>query len=389
MQEQLVPAAVLHAAAAITIAVVDTGADLSAPDLAAKAPSAYNVRTGTATVHDSNGHGTFVASLAAGSIENGDGIAGFGGDAKLLIVKAGGVSGTFSDVDEAAAIVYAVDHGARIVNLSLGGPKTSRTERTAIAYAAAHNVLLVAAAGNELTLGDAAQYPAALLQPLGSNGRGGVGLSVAASTQAGRHAGFSNSGSYVSLAAPGENVLGAVSRSSPAAVYPRVPLPGSLSGSYGFASGTSFAAPEVAGTAALVWAANPLLTASQVADLLKVTASGAGTWTPELGYGVIDAAAAVAAATGHPTVELTGARNPLGVRLAWRVRGVAAAYQVAVARDGGSAQVVLDGTTGTAASFALDVGHTYAFTVNALDAAGAVDATSEPYWFTIPNQAGP
>ena len=100
-------------------------------------------------------------------------------------------------------------------------------------------------------------------------------------------------------------------------------------------------------------------------------------------------AAAVARPPGRPSVELTGARNPLGVRLVWRSRGVAAAYQVAVARDGGSAQVVLDGATGTAASFALDVGHSYAFTVNALDGAGGVAATSEPYWITIPNQAGP
>ena len=72
-------------------------------------------------------------------------------------------------------------------------------------------------------------------------------------------------------------------------------LPGAR-GLYGYASGTSFAAPEVAGAAALVWAANPSLTAREVAQILKETASGHGTWTPELGYGVIDVAAAVARA---------------------------------------------------------------------------------------------
>jgi serine protease len=66
---------------------------------------------------------------------------------------------------------------------------------------------------------------------------------------------------------------------------------------YGFASGSSFAAPEVAGAAALVWAANPALGAQQVAQLLKATASGHGAWTRDLGFGVIDVAAAVAAAT--------------------------------------------------------------------------------------------
>src|SRR5919204_15430 len=89
---------------------------LSAPDLAAKAPRTYNVRTGRADVRDTVGHGTFVASLAAGSITNGDGVAGFGGDARLMIVQANRNGSSFTDVDEAAAIVWAVDNGANIVN---------------------------------------------------------------------------------------------------------------------------------------------------------------------------------------------------------------------------------------------------------------------------------
>jgi len=296
VHEREVPDWVMRGASAVTIAVIDTGGDLTAPDLAAKTPAVYNIRTRTDNVTDTSGHGTFVASLAAGSVSNGDGIAGFGGDARLMVIKAS-KGGGFSDVDEAAAIVYATDHGARIINMSFGGTRTSPTERRAVAYAAAHDVLLVAAAGNEGDSGSAPSYPAALLQPLGSDGAGGVGLSVAASTSTGVRADFSSRGSYISLAAPGENVFGALSVSAPAARYPRVPLPGSLAGLYGFASGTSFAAPEVAGAAALVWAANPLLKAAQVADVLKRTASGKGVWTPELGFGVIDVAAAVAAAT--------------------------------------------------------------------------------------------
>jgi subtilisin family serine protease len=295
VHEREVPDWVMRAASAITIAVIDTGGDLTAPDLAAKAPTVYNVRTRTGNVRDTSGHGTFVASLAAGSVSNGEGIAGFGGDAQLMVIKAS-KGGGFSDLDEAAAIVYATDHGARIINMSFGGTRTSPTERKAVAYAAAHDVLLVAAAGNEGGDGSPPSYPAALLQPLGSNGAGGMGLSVAASTSTGERASFSNTGTYISLAAPGQNVFGAVSASAPAARFPRVPLPGSLAGLYGFASGTSFAAPEVAGAAALVWAANPLLTAEQVADILKQTASGQGDWNPELGFGVIDVAAAVAAA---------------------------------------------------------------------------------------------
>lgn len=142
-----VPDWVLRAAAGITIAIVDTGADLSAPDLAAKAPSVYVVRSGR-------------------------------GD------------GTFSDVDEAAGIVYAVDHGAKVINLSVGGPHTSLTERRAVDYAISHGALLVAAAGNERDTGNPLEFPAALLQPAGSNGAAGRGLSVGASTSDGRHASF-------------------------------------------------------------------------------------------------------------------------------------------------------------------------------------------------------
>jgi subtilisin family serine protease len=293
-----VPASVLRAASGITIAVVDTGADLNAPDLRAKSPAAHNVVNGGTSVRDRNGHGTFVSSLAAGSVTNGEGIAGFGGDARLLVVQAGGADGSFTDVDEAAAIVYAVDRGAKIINLSLGGVESSATERRAVEYAASHGVLLVAAIGNEYEDGNPLEYPAALLQPPGSRGVAGVGLSVGASTQRGTRASFSNTGSHLSLAAPGEEVLSALSSQSPASMYPRFALPGSGSGLYGYSSGTSFAAPQVAGAAALVWAAKPTATATEVAEIIEQTASGRGAWNPALGYGVLDVAAAVSTALG-------------------------------------------------------------------------------------------
>jgi subtilisin family serine protease len=296
IRADLVPAEVAAAASGLTIAVIDTGADLRAPDLAAKSPVAYSVRSRTADVSDRNGHGTFVAALAAGSASNGDGIAGVAADARLMIVQAGGASGAFTDVEEAAAIVYAVDHGARVLNLSLGGPTTSTVERRAIVYAASRGALLVAAVGNSAAFGSPIEYPAALLQPVGSRGAGGIGLAVAASDRSGRHASFSSTGSHVSLAAPGDGVFSAVSARSSTTRYPRTALPGSLTGLYGFGSGTSFAAPQVAGAAALVWAANPSLRAAEVARVLEATASGHGTWSASLGYGVVDVAAAVAEA---------------------------------------------------------------------------------------------
>ena len=280
-----VPAAVLRRAAAVTIAVIDTGADLSAPELAARSPATWNAHTQTSDVRDVNGHGTFVASIAAAA----------SGDAKLLVIKAGSDGGSFTDIDEAAAITYAVDHGARIINLSVGGGSTSKTERRAIRYAVEHGALVVTAVGNEGQSGNPVEYPAALVQPVGSDGAGGAGLAVTASTADGRRAAFANSGSWVSLAAPGEHVLGALSSASSPLLFPRTRLAG-VDGLHGYGSGTSFAAPLVSGAAALVWAADPALTAQQVAQTLKSTASGRGSWTAELGYGVVDVEAAVASA---------------------------------------------------------------------------------------------
>jgi len=230
-----------------TVAVVDTGADLRIPEISATHPAVYDVRTRTRDVRDANGHGTRVARIVASE----------SGGARLMIVRAGSSSGAFSDRNEASAIRYAVDHGARIVNLSLGGPRTSTVERAAIRYAADRGTLVVAAAGDDYARRP--EYPAALLGP--------SGLAVAAVLTDGVRAPFSNTGPWVSLAAPG-------------------------------AAGTSAAAARVSAAAARVWAANPRLTARQVVAVLEETASGSGVRTSELGYGVLDVRAALARASG-------------------------------------------------------------------------------------------
>ncbi len=291
---EAVPDSVLRAASRVRIAVIDSGADLGAPDIHDKDPHTWSVLSRSHRVRDVLGHGTFVSSLAAGSVTNRVGVSGFGGDAKLLVVQAIGSDGYVTDVEEAAAIVYAVKHGAKIINLSIGGDQSSRIERRAIHYAARHGVLIVAAAGNEFQGTNAPQYPAVLLQPLGSNGRGGIGLAVGATQMDGTRADFSNTGAYLSLSAPGLNVFAAESAD---AGWPHADVPWASPGYYGWASGTSFAAPEVAGAAALVWAANPWLTARQVAKVLKRSASGE-TWNEELGWGRLDGAAAVQLALG-------------------------------------------------------------------------------------------
>jgi len=238
-------------------------------------------------------------------------------------------------------------------------------------------VLIVAAVGNEYSQGNPVEYPAALLQPHGSDGTGGQGLAVTASTSAGVRASFANTGSWVSLAAPGENVFGAVSQFASSTAYPRSVLPGAQAGLYGYASGTSFAAPQVAGAAALVWAANPSLTAQQVAQILKQTASGHGSWTSDLGFGVVDIAAAVAqASSATPGVLLAGNRVDTKLRLNWS--GSAPRYSLSFSIDSGAMKTVLAGTSQTTLTMTLARGHSYAFSVAALDGEGAQTATSAP-----------
>jgi hypothetical protein len=228
-----------------TVAVIDTGANVRVPAIAAMHPTTYDVRTRTRDVRDSNGHGTEVARIVAQE----------SGGAKLIVIRAGSSSGAFSDANEAAAIRYAVDHGAQILNLSLGGPRTSTLERSAIRYAIGKGALLVAAAGDDYA--SRPEYPAALL--------GADGLAVGAVTRAGVRAAFSNTGSWVSIAALGER-------------------------------GTSFAAPLVSAAASRVWRANPRLSARQVVSILEQTATGHGARDDEVGYGVVDVTAAVARA---------------------------------------------------------------------------------------------
>ncbi len=291
----LVPAWVQQAARSITIAVIDTGADTTAPILAAKSPATWNVIGNSTAVHDAVGHGTFVASLAAGSTADASAMTGFGGDARLLIVQANRTGSNFSDVDEAAAITYAANNGANIINLSLGGAQSSFVERNAIDYATQRGILLVAAAGNSAEQGNPTVYPAALL--------GKSGLAVGAANALGDRASFSTTGSWVDVLAPGVDVLGALAGGTSANFFTPTVTPGAQ-GSYGFGSGTSYATPEVAGSAALVWAANPKLDAAGVAAMIEATASGQGTWSRELAFGNIDVASAVQRATGGVPPQL-------------------------------------------------------------------------------------
>jgi len=275
--------------ASVTIAVIDSGVDVAHPDLQPKIVGQHNSVAGAPDVNDVTdtlGHGTFVAGVAAAATNNGVGVAGADWNAGIYAVKVGTAASISTD-DEAAGIIWATDHmpaGPKVINLSLAGPDTNQAETDAVAYAQNHDVLVVAAAGNETT--NTPQYPAA------HPGVIAVGATDS-TTPVEDRASFSNYGSWVTVAAPGVSI------------YSTTPTAGSTiwpSGSYNLGDGTSFSTPLVVGEAGLLWAKAPTATAAEIRDAIVHSAhgySGLG-----LGTGQVDFNAALAhlAPTTIPTI---------------------------------------------------------------------------------------
>ncbi|MFH8350012.1 S8 family serine peptidase [Streptomyces sp. NPDC018045] len=253
----------------ITVAVIDSGVNGSHPDLQGNVLPGKNFSSGDPADHETkNNHGTSMASLIAGHGHgpgNTQGVKGLAPDAKILPIKHSDSEGDTYGSSFAEPLRYAVDHGAKIVNMSIGGVgDVTDADKAAIAYAVQHDVLLVASSGNAGSANP--NYPAA--SP-------GV-LAVGAVGEDRKIWKDSNYGSHLLLAAPGEVIRSA------AATKP-----------YRLASGTSDAAAYVSGAAALVRAKFPGLTAGQVANRLVKTAhmptgvsAGAGP-DSHYGYGIV------------------------------------------------------------------------------------------------------
>jgi len=232
----------------IRIAILDTGIDQDHEDLKAKIVANVNFTT-SRTVDDRYGHGTHVAGIAAAITNNGKGVAGVGFNTSLMNVKVLGDNGSGQYSWIANGIVWAADNGAHVINMSLGGSSTSSTLEAAVKYAYGKGVVLVAAAGNENT--SAPSYPAYYPEC----------IAVAATDQNDAKASFSNYGSWVDIAAPGVSI------------YSTLPNHPNRIGTrnYGSLSGTSMAAPHVAGVAALMKARYPALTNAEIAQKLIAT----------------------------------------------------------------------------------------------------------------------
>ena len=386
-----------------TVAVIDTGIDATHPELAPKIAQGIDNdsttgRGGAST--DEVGHGTHVASLACAGSGDNIGLAGAGLDCRLLVIKT-----DLSDSSIATSIVQAVDGGADAVNMSFGTdgrePAASPIVR-AIDYAVERGVVLVAAAADEPVQeqGD----PSNVLQPTGSGAdiTQGKGLSVTAANFSDQRAPFAGLGSQISMAAYGTFAQGA----GPRGIFGAFPQNAtelertSLTSSgcncratfngdnrYAYVQGTSMAAPMVAAVAALVRDLNPDLSAADLIRILKATATrppGTG-WTPDLGWGILNGGAAVAAARivdrRAPTSSVrTSARVVRGRSVTLRLRSADKApsgcvasglrrVEVWRAANGGRARRV---KTTSAASVRLPVkrGSRYTFFTIAVDAAG-------------------
>lgn len=261
----------------IKVAILDSGINMSHPDLANKV--VLQKVFITSSIEDNNGHGTHVAGIISATTNNNYGISGTCPDCKLIIGKVVGDNGIGPTSLTIEGITWAADQGAKVINLSIG-TKASAISQTnlknyqdAIAYAMQKGAIIVAAAGNEHS--SEFFYPAALSNV----------VSVGAITNNEEKADFSNYGSYVKLAAPGKDIYSTL----PNHANSRNTL------NYGYVSGTSMAGPMVTGVAALVWATPYGTSPTAVINRLYSTADkipGTGQYWTE---GRINAAKAVGA----------------------------------------------------------------------------------------------
>src|SRR5262245_21508467 len=263
--------------APISVAVIDSGIDGTHPDLMGRVVAAKSF-VGGSPFRDDNGHGTFVAGLIAANPTNNEGIAGLGFNVRLMVAKVVGANGTISLPGEVAAIHWAVDNGARVINLSLGGvrdPLNPRLdvyaplEQDAVDYAYSRGVVVVAAVGNgpqsPATPWSFADYPAALPHVIG----------VSAVRQDGSVPDYSNRDAvFNDIAAPGAAIFSTIPQNLTAdrADCANRPYSDCRTEELRQGIGTSFSAPQVSAAAALRLGQDPALKPGQVSWLLERSA---------------------------------------------------------------------------------------------------------------------
>jgi hypothetical protein len=279
--------------AGVTIAILDSGVDTTHPDLAPNLVAGFNVVDNNTDVTDVCGHGTAVAGTAAAASNNGAGVAGIAGRAKIMPVRiasydtaAGGCYAYYSTA--ASGLTYAADRGARVANISYGSLTESAAVKSAADYMKSKGGLVFVSAGNSGTDQGASLSNSVIV--------------VSATDSNDNKTSWSSYGNFVALSAPGAGIWTT-----------------SRGGTYQAWNGTSFSSPLTAGVAAVMMAANPALGAAQIEVLMYSTSVdlGAAGRDPLFGFGRVNAAAGVQAAastvvsvdTQAPSVAISA---PLG-----------------------------------------------------------------------------
>lgn len=261
----------------VIIAVLDSGVDTAHPDLVGKIVPGYNFYDDNNDTTDVYGHGTLVAGAAAAATDNTLGVASTGWNAALMPIRVTDTGGMAYSSTISQGLSWAVENGARILNLSFGGVAGSATIRFAAQYVASQGGVVVAAAGNCGCDDGTAETPYL--------------LSVGATDSADNLAYFSTRGPFVDISAPGVSIYTTA-----------------RGGGYSRVSGTSFASPVAAGVAALLVSVNPSLSSTEIMELLTGTAVDLGPVGYDTGFGAgrLDAFAAITAAGGgEPQLDTT------------------------------------------------------------------------------------
>jgi serine protease len=293
----------------VIVAVVDSGIAFEdferyrrAPDLdVTNFVPGYDFVNNSPHPNDDYGHGTHVAGTIAQSTNNGRGVAGVAYGTALMPVKVLDSRGQGSFDNLAQGILFAADHGARVINLSLSGRKTSQLMTDAVKYAASRGVLIVAAAGNS---DGAVEYPAAYEEILAV---GSVDYQL-------KRAPYSDIGPEIDVVAPGGDTgVDENGDGQPDGILQET-FKGDDPGKFAlyYLEGTSMAAPHVAAVAALLFAVSPSATAAQVRQAIEATARDLGPAgrDNEYGYGLVQAAAAVAAMGAQMPITPTPTTPP-------------------------------------------------------------------------------
>jgi serine protease len=354
----------------IIVAVLDTGVAYEnygsfqkAPDFAnTNFTSGYNFVSSTTHANDDYWHGTHVSGVIAETTNNSLGVAGIAFNTTIMPVKVMDSTGHGSDYTIAQGIYWATDHGARIINMSLGGTGSSSTLQDACAYAYNHGVVVICSSGNGYSDGNLPEYPAAY---------DNYCIAVGATRYDKAHASYSTTGSYVDIAAPGGDNLDqngdgytdGILQQSFATQQP-------TSFGYYFGIGTSFAAPQVSAVAALILARHPMYTPDQVRQVLQSTATDMGSAGRDdvYGLGFLNAQAAVAV---EYIINITPSTLPNGIVGTAYSQTVQASYGMAPytwSIDSGTlpAGLSLGSGTGTISGTPTMVG-TSSFTVRVTD----------------------